>query len=163
MVNRWKLKDIPHKGWILENVYDVRKDGQSKDETIYENCMMCGHEKIRYVHVIVHPDIIEQYLVGCQCASKLTGDYETSRCLERKLKKKATQRTNFLRHKWIVNRNGNKFLKMDSHYILIYENVEHKYAVKIDKIWGKQSFETIERAKGAAFKGIEFFKENGMW
>lgn len=64
MGNLWKQQGIPLKGWTLENVYDVRGDGQSEDETTYESCMMCGHEKIRYVHVISHLDFGGELLVG---------------------------------------------------------------------------------------------------
>ncbi len=39
MTNLWKQQGIPHKGWTLENVYEVREDGQWEDETTYETCM----------------------------------------------------------------------------------------------------------------------------
>lgn len=34
MANLWKQQGVPHKGWTLENVYDVREDGQSEDDTL---------------------------------------------------------------------------------------------------------------------------------
>lgn len=43
MSNKWNQPNIPHKGWSLEYVYDIREDGQSADETDYETCMMCNN------------------------------------------------------------------------------------------------------------------------
>ena len=70
MANFWKQHGIPHKGWTLVDVIDVREDGQSEWETDYETCMMCGNEKIRYVHILEHPEVDEEFRVGCTCAEK---------------------------------------------------------------------------------------------
>ncbi len=164
MGNLWKQQGIPHKGWTLENVYDVRDDGQSEDETSYESCMMCGHEKIRYVHVVSHPDYGEELLVGCQCAEKLTGDYENPQRREKELKNRTTRRTNFLKRTWKISAKGNEYINVDNHNIIIKEDsTTHKFTVKIDDTWGKKHFDTSELAKIAAFKGIEYFKEKGDW
>ncbi len=40
MSNYWNISGVPHKGWNLIDVIDVREDGQSEDETDYEICMM---------------------------------------------------------------------------------------------------------------------------
>jgi hypothetical protein len=37
---------------------------------------MSGNEKIRYVHIMEHPDLDETFEVGCVCAEKMSGDYE---------------------------------------------------------------------------------------
>jgi hypothetical protein len=36
MSNYWNIPGVPHKGWTLEYVYDIRDGGQSIDETEYE-------------------------------------------------------------------------------------------------------------------------------
>lgn len=164
MANLWKQQGIPHKGWTLENVYDVREDGQSEHETIYETCMMCGHEKIRYVHVVFHPDVAEELLVGCQCAEKLTDDYINPQRREKELRNKTSRRTNFLVRKWKISAKGNVYIKIDDHHILIREdNKTHKFIVKIDDKWGNKHFDSLEQAKIAAFKGIEYYKDKGVW
>ena len=53
----WDVKGIPHKGWTLNNVVDVREDNQPKEETVYQTCEMCGNEKIRYVHILSHREV----------------------------------------------------------------------------------------------------------
>ena len=164
MSNLWKQQGIPHKGWTLENVYDVREDGQSEDETSYETCMMCGHEKIRYVHVVSHPDYGDELLVGCQCAEKLTDDYINPQRREKELRNRTSQRSGFLKRRWKISAKGNEYLKIDNHHILILEDRKtHKFSVKIDDNWGKKHFETPEQAKNAAFKGIEYYKDKGEW
>ncbi len=164
MSNLWKQQDIPHKGWTLEYVYDVREDGQSEDEASYEICMMCGKERIRYVHVVSHPDYGEELLVGCQCAEKLTEDYINPKLKEKELRNKTNRRTNFFKRKWKISAKGNQYLNIDGHHILIMENrLTHKFIVKIDDNWGHKYFDTPEQAKTAAFKGIEFYKEKGKW
>lgn len=117
----------------MEYVYDVREDGQSEDEASYEICMMCGKERIRYVHVVSHPDYGEELLVGCQCAEKLTEDYINPKLKEKELRNKTNRRTNFFKRKWKISAKGNQYLNIDGHHILIMENrLTHKFIVKID-------------------------------
>ncbi len=72
MGSAWR---VPHKGWHCVDVIDLRADGESADETDYATCQMCGNEKIRYVHIMEHPDLDENFDVGCVCAEKMSGDY----------------------------------------------------------------------------------------
>lgn len=72
MADFWRQQGVPHKGWTLVDVSDVREDGQSEWETDYETCMRCGNEKIRYVHILEHCDVNEEFRVGCTCAEKMT-------------------------------------------------------------------------------------------
>lgn len=54
--NRWDQPDVPQRGWHCVDVVDLRADGGPVEETDYATCEMCGHEKIRYVHVMEHSD-----------------------------------------------------------------------------------------------------------
>jgi hypothetical protein len=56
------------------DVVDLRADGEPADETDYATCQMCGNEKIRYVHIMEHPDLEENFEVGCVCAEKMSDD-----------------------------------------------------------------------------------------
>ncbi len=161
MINYWKLQGIPHKGWILEDVIDSREYQQEVD---YENCMMCGNEKIRYIHILTHPDIEEEYRVGCMCAEKMTNDYVNPKQREIKLKNKANRRIKWSQKKWKISQNGNSYLNFQEHHILIYVNKETgKFKVKIGEIFGKKEFDNLDEAKIAAFDGIEYLKESGDW
>ncbi len=152
---------MPHKGWTLEGVYDVREEGQSADETDYETCMMCNNERIRYVHVVSH-DEVGEFKVGCVCAEKMTNDYINPKRLETALRNKASKRTNWIKRKWKINNNGNHYLSIEGNYLLIYKKGD-KYKCKIKDTFGHKLFDTIEEAKMAAFNGMEYMKEKNKW
>ncbi len=164
MSNLWKTEGVPHKGWTLEYVYDVREDGRSVDETEYETCMMCNNERIRYVHVVSHPEVDSELRVGCTCAERLTEDYVNPRQRERELRNKASRRENWRSREWKVNAKGNYYLKIDDHFLLIYrDKTTLKYKCKIDEYWGKKVYGILDDAKNAAFDGVEYFKDKGEW
>lgn len=99
----WNRRRIPHKGWQCIDVLDLGEDAESTEDIEYEQCEMCGNEKIRYVHVMKHPEYQEILHVGCVCAEKMSGDYENPRKCEISLKNKATRRRNFNRIEWRFN------------------------------------------------------------
>ena len=49
---RWDLPGVPHKGWTLVGFEDIKED----PDTDYETCEMCGNERIRFIHILSHPD-----------------------------------------------------------------------------------------------------------
>ena len=68
MVNklaRWEREGIPHKGWKEMGIEDLGEDLESGDDVEYEQCEMCGQEKIRYVHILQHPNFNGELRVGC--------------------------------------------------------------------------------------------------
>lgn len=160
MANHWKQQGIPHKGWTLVNVIDVREDGQEEWETDYETCMMCGNEKIRYVHVVEHPEVNEEFRVGCTCAEKMTSDYLNPGKREKELRNRANRRVNWTKRKWKRSLNGSHYLTIDDTRVLIYRDKKtNKYKVKVGDTFGKKSFDSLEKAKIAAFNGLEYLKE----
>ncbi len=164
MSNFWKISGIPHKGWILEYVYDIREDGQFVDEDEYETCMMCNYERIRYVHVVTYKDVEEEYRVGCICAEKMTDDYVKPKKHEQRLRNKFHRCINWLKKEWKTSKNGNFYLKVKKHHILIYKDKKSgKFRCKIGDHFGKKQFDTFELAKIAVFHGIEYFKEKNEW
>jgi len=164
MSNYWNTPGVPHRGWILSNVIDVREDGKSADETDYEVCMMCGNERIRYVHVLEHPDLDESYYVGCVCAEKMTNDYINPGLRERELRNKTNRRTNWIKRKWRESRQGNPFLNIDGHNLVVF--YDHKFdcfKCQIDNTFGTLKYKTIKDAKIGLFKKIEEMKDKGKW
>lgn len=164
MSNNWHNPEIPHKGWKLVNVYDVREYGQSVEETNYETCMMCNNERIRYAHIVTHERIKEEFIVGCVCAEKMTDDYITPKLLESELKNKANKRINWINRNWKLTKSGNYMLNFENHFLLIFmDKITGKYKCKIDDQFGKKIFDTIIQAKLAILKGIEYYKSKGEW
>lgn len=164
MANLWNQEGVPHKGWQLEDVIDVREEGQPEWETEYETCMMCGQAKIRYVHIVSHPEYGEEFRVGCNCAANMTEDYINPSMREQELRKKSNRRLNWAKKEWRTNLKGNHYLRHQGHFLLIYkEKRTLKYKVKIDDTFGKKSFNDLSKAKIAVFNGIEYMKEKGKW
>lgn len=156
MSNLWNTPGIPHRGWTLEDVYDVRADGESVDETNYEKCEMCGNEKIRFVHIVSHPDMNDQMRVGCVCSEKMTNDYVNPRRVEKELRKRATRRNNWTKKNWRTSQNGNYFLKTQGRFLLIYRDKRTgKFRFKIDEDFDRKYFDTLDKAKVAVFNKIE--------
>jgi hypothetical protein len=164
MANYWNQEGVPHKGWSLDTVIDVREDGQEEWETDYESCMMCGNEKIRFVHIVSHPEINEEFRVGCICAEKMTGDYVNPKRREQDLQNRARRRANWSNKNWKISKNGNHYLKLDGKLLVIFRDKKNlKFKVTVDGTFGKHSFKTFELAKVAAFNGVEYLKEKGEW
>lgn len=164
MPNYWKIQGVPHKGWRLIDVEDIREDGQSELDTDYECCMMCGHDKIRYVHIVTHDEFGEVFRVGCNCAEKMTGDYLNPERRERELRNRTNRRLTWNKKVWKINEKGNLILKYDSHRITIFQTKNsNQYKVVIDGTFGKKIFNDVASAKNAAFKGVEYLKGKGKW
>ena len=100
MPNHWKQFGVPHRGWQLKDVIDIREEGQAEWETDYETCMMCGNEKIRYVHIVTHEEVCEEFRVGCNCAERMTEDYLNPERRERELRNRANRKTNWKNKQW---------------------------------------------------------------
>ena len=149
----WDTPGVPHKGWECDTVYDIREDGSSPDETDYEICQMCGNERIRYVHVMSHPEYPKPLNVGCVCAEKMSNDYLGPKKKEKVLRNKASRRSRWLTRKWRLSAKGNDFLNVDGYNIVIYPNkfMPGKWSFGIDGKFSRNNFESKDKAKIAAF------------
>jgi hypothetical protein len=164
MANYWKQPGVPRKGWTLLDVIDIREDGQSESDTDYETCMMCGNEKIRYVHVVEHSEVSSEFRVGCSCAEKMTEDYVNPARREKEIRNRSSRLLNWTKKQWKKSKNGTYYLKIEERLLLIFQDKKtSKYRVKIGDMFGKKAFAKIEKAKVTVFKGIEFLKEKGRW
>lgn len=118
----WNKPGIPHKGWQCIDVYDLGENAESSEDIEYERCEMCNNEKIRYVHVMKHSEYKELLRVGCNCAEKMSEDYENPCKRETDLKNKAVRRRNFNRKEWNFNSaKGTYSKKYKGEYITIKE------------------------------------------
>lgn len=149
--NRWDKVGIPHKGWNCIDVIDLRGDGAGSDETSYETCQMCGHEKIRFVHVMEHTDQEDSLRVGCVCAEKMSGDYVGPRQREAKLRNRAARRTRWLQRKWRVSAKGNSFMNVDGYNLGVHMNQSKRWGYRIESRFGMKTFATKDEAKLALF------------
>lgn len=134
MSNKWNLPNIPHKGWIIQDVIDIREDGQSVEETEYETCMMCNNERIRYVHILTHSEVTEEFKVGCVCAEKMTNDYVNPKKLEKGLRQKSSRRIQWIKKTWKETENHNLTLIVEGHRLIILQTRKQiNTSVKLEK------------------------------
>lgn len=156
----WNKLGIPHKGWKCIDVLDLGENTEKIEEIEYEQCEMCGNEKIRYVHVMEHPEYPETLHVGCVCAEKMSGDYDNPRKLENLLKNKANRRRNFNRIEWKFNPSRKSYSKKyKGEYITIVESKYGNFGVFFanQKIWeyDGQKISSFEFAESVAFEIFE--------
>ncbi|WP_454004295.1 hypothetical protein [Alcaligenes sp. Marseille-Q7550] len=133
------------------DVVDLRADGEPADETDYATCQICGNEKIRYVHIMEHPDLDENFEVGCVCAEKMSGDYEGPKRREAKLRNRAVRRTRWLQRKWRVFAKGNSFLNVDGHNLGVQPTKTKRWGDQIDSRFSAKTYASKDEAKLALF------------
>lgn len=145
--NLWLDPAVPKTGWTCTGVTDLGSPSGI--------CGMCGHQIIRYVHHMTHPRF-RPLGVGCVCAGKMEGDPERARARERDFKNREARRSKFLARKWRVSKNGNKYLKIKEHIMVLYEDKQRgvwKYS--FDGVFCRESFGDRDRAVCALFDRLE--------
>ncbi len=127
---RWDKAEIPHKGWQYIGVEDLGEHAEAGGLIDYEQCEMCGNERIRYVHLLEHPDYNGEIRVGCVCASKMIDDYIDPKESERELRNRANRKINFMKREWRFKPDtGNYTLRYKGNYITIMKS-------KFNSNWG---------------------------
>ena len=99
MEKLWNRSGIPHKGWQCADVIDLRDDDSEAEDTTahYGVCQMCGHENIRYAHMMQHGEYPGELLVGCDCVGRMTEDYEGARARENRVRNRSLRKADWLK------------------------------------------------------------------
>ena len=145
--NLWKRDDVPKSGWVCTGVTDLGEP--------IGICQMCGYQIIRYVHHMYHENY-GKIDAGCICAGKMEGNIEAAKQREQELKSKAQRKESFNKRKWKTSKNGNSYIKVKDHIIVLYHRKSDgiwKYS--IDNVFCVEIFESKEDAKEAAFEALE--------
>ena len=145
--NLWKRGDVPKSGWKCLGVNDLGAP--------VGVCEMCGHQIIRYVHTMYHPDF-GTLRVGCVCAGKMEGDIEKAKKREQDFKNRESRKENFKNRKWKTSKNNNSYIKIKGHLIVLYYNKKYdNWKYSIDNEFCKEVFATKDEAVEAAFEVLE--------
>jgi len=156
----WNRVGIPHKGWICVGVEDIAENTDTLEDIEYEQCEMCGNEKIRYVHIMKHPEYPDELHVGCVCAEKMSGDYVNPRKVEVTLRNRATRRKNFNKKEWRFNPTKRTYSKKyKGEYITVMESQYGNWGIFFagKRFWeynGRKIF-SFEGAERVAFEIFE--------
>lgn len=119
----------------------------STEEIPYEQYEMCGNERIRFVHLMQHPDYPHELRVGCVCAEKMSDDYVNPRKAEDTLRKRTSRRKNFNNKEWRFNLEKQIYSKK---YKGEYNTIEKVVMEILESI-------SLIRVSGIIMKKILFF------
>ena len=145
--NLWNNPDVPHSGWVCAGITDLGAPSGI--------CQMCGHQIIRYVHHMIHPNY-RSLGVGCICAGKMEGDVERAKKRERDYKNRAARLESFRRRSWKNSRKGNPYLRINHRVAVLYYNKQHQYwSFAIDNSFSSGKYKTREEAVDAVFAALE--------
>ena len=110
--------------------------------------MMCGNERIRFIHLVSHPEVARCFKVGCSCAEKMTEDYVTPKRLEKEVRSQQRKSSTWLNKNWRISQNGNLYLNYNDDFLLIYKDKKsNKYKIKINDYFDPAKFDTTKEAK----------------
>ena len=145
--NLWKRDDVPKTGWVCTGITDLGEP--------VGVCEMCGHQIIRYVHHMVHPNF-RSLGVGCICAGKMEGNIEQAKKREQDFKSKESRRESFKNRHWKTSKNSNSYLKIKDHLVVLYYNKNYNnWKYSLDNQFCPEIYSTREEAIDAAFEALE--------
>lgn len=146
--NLWKRNDVPHEGWECTGIVDLGAP--------VGICRMCGHQIIRYVHIMKHPNYHRTIGAGCVCAGRMEGDVERARARETAFKNRQSRRDTFLHLPRKRSRNGHEYIKYHGEIITLLEDKYKKGQWKTAFRNGySASFATKEEALASLFDEID--------
>ena len=144
--NLWTRDDVPHSGWTCRYVEDLGSPCGI--------CEMCGKQIIRYAHHMVHPHY-RPIVACCVCAGKMEGIIEAAKERERNLRNRTARQETFLRRQWKRSKNGNPYLKIKGHILVLYQFKDGNWKYVVDSVFSDVSYKRKEDAVLAAFEGLE--------
>ncbi len=144
--NLWKRDDVPHDGWRCVGITDLGSPCGV--------CEMCGEQIIRYVHHMEH-DHYRPLGVGCVCAGKMEGDIGAAKKREREFRNRQSRRESFGRKQWKVSRNGNPYLKIKEHIVVLCKLKNNRWKYSFDNTFCAESYPSREAVIDAVFDILE--------
>jgi hypothetical protein len=109
----WKLSFFPKRGFKCSDVQDRKGEGFI--------CEMCGHEELRYVCEVEHPQLIGNLFVGRVCAAYLVLGCEINDLTRKILRGQVGKQDKWVSKGWTENSSGNWWRKCGEYLIAIYE------------------------------------------
>ncbi len=112
--NLWKREDVPHEGWECTGIVDLGEP--------VGTCRMCGHQIIRYVHIMRHPNYHRTIGAGCVCAGRMEGNPAAARERETNFKNRQKRLETFMALPRKRSRNGHEYVKYHGEIITLLED-----------------------------------------
>lgn len=160
---KWSRPAVPHKGWQCVDCYDVYERGGTP-----ETCEMCETQRIRYVHLMRHPDYPETLRCGCVCAGHMADEPARARNREAGVRTRAARRARFPdRAGWKISPRGTPHIRVEGCHLMVVRR-RGGFAVGAtppwasEPVWGRKTYPTERAARLAAFDALEYFKRRGV-
>lgn len=154
---KWSQAGVPKKGWSCIGIEDLGEPSAQ--------CEMCEDKKIRYVHLMEHPNYPEALECGCVCAGEMEEDYSGAQKREADVKNAARRRSRWLARKWKISQSGNHYVKTDGFHIVVFQKSGAWSGtitnLSTDKVTqSRRRYATQDRAKLATFDGMIWLKNH---
>jgi len=145
----------PRDGWFCEEVITM----PDTDFT----CELCDYDRIKYVHVMGHPQWPDKFHVGCVCDGTMSSDLLAAKERDDEAKRKEARRRAFLKKQWEETSSlVMELSKTRGRIKAVKDSFRGKeyYTVSIDgepyQWWENHRIETLEAAKTLAFEVMEY-------
>lgn len=150
-IGKWSQKGVLHSGWLFV--------GEENLDRPDETCQMCERGKIRFVHIMKHPEYPDILRCGRDCAGRMEGDTAAADARDIRMRNAARRRRKFLTRKtWKTSQNGDLHIGLDGYHVIVSRNPDgYGVAVvfpKVLQVIFRISFDTENAAKLAAFDKV---------
>ena len=151
-----RLRELgaPLENWRCEGVID----GEEADFV----CELCDCKKVRYIHVMTHPDYPGELKVGCICAGIMEGNRMAAIARDEAAKRKSQRRSNFRKKKWAEPDENKWTVRYKRRSVCVERDVfrgRDFYKISIDadqyQWWNNHRIESLEDAKLVVFELID--------
>lgn len=145
----------PHSGWICEDV-EIMKDATF-------TCDLCGYDRIKYVHIMIHPQWNGEFRVGCVCDGTMSGNMLAAQERDDAAKRKESRKRAFLKKQWVEHQAG--FMVLPKTRRTITAETDSFRGREFYKVivggepyqwWENRRIETLEAAKAVVFEVLEY-------
>jgi len=152
-----KLESIgaPRDGWVCEEVITMPEPDFV--------CELCGYDRIRYVHVMVHPQWPDKFSVGCVCDGTMSNDLLAAKERDDEAKRRENRRKVFMKKQWEIQPDGQAVLAKTRGKIKAEKDSfrgREFYTVTVGgepyQWWESRRIENLETAKAVAFEVMEY-------
>lgn len=146
-------------GWICVDVEDM---GSASFV-----CDLCGYDRIRYVHVMEHPEWNGRFHVGCVCDGTMSGNMLAAKQRDDDARKKSARRVRFMSKPWRESPSGTlELLRSREKVIAEPDSFRGRtyYRVKVSgeeyQWYSNRRMESLEDVKRLVFEVLEYERKS---
>lgn len=167
---KWGDPTTPKDGWMCEEIRDLAPDDGTPFEEYHAVCEMCERKRIRYQHLMTHPEWPGHVHAGVVCAGKMENNEAAAKRREKEARNRSGRRRRWpsLRA-WEKSGQGNHHISRDGIHILVFRRRNGQWGIRVRcehtgvEKWGKKQFSTLTQAKLRSFVAHEYARDQLGW